>query len=212
MGEPVRRGVAAALLTAPVLAVAHHAEGYLTPQTFASGLLSGLAHPAIEVGQVAFLIALGVYCARWPAGGRTILWFAVGSALGVLLAAAGALLPAERLLPLALLGIAGALAFRGDGAPAGIGAPIAIGLTSLAGLVHGQAAIEPMAVASLVPFGAYAVAMLCAQILIVLLARAVIARLLPANARTRRRSWRAAAAASGVAAVAVALQPGLSFT
>ena len=102
-------------------------------------------------------------------------------------------------------------AYRSEAAPAALGWRVAAVVTALAGLVHGQAAIEPVVRAPSGAFVAYAAAMLCTQVLVVLLARRAIAQLLPADARIRRRAWGAASAASAVAAVAVALEPGLSL-
>jgi hypothetical protein len=205
-----RRAVGAALLVAPLAAAAHHAEGYATPQTIGAAVLAGFAHPAIELGQVAFLIALGALCARWPTrGSAAMARFVAGSAFGVLLAACGVLAEAEPLLPLALLGIAAALAWHGDrfvrGAASGAAA-----LTVLAGLVHGQAAIEPVVGAPVVAFLAYAAAMLVAQVAIVLLARAVASSVVLADEAAGRRAWNLGAAACVLAAVAVAMRPGLS--
>jgi hypothetical protein len=211
MHTAIRRAALAALLLAPLGAVAHHAEGYATPQTIGSGLLSGFAHPGIELGQVAFLVALGACCARWPAAGPVIARFVAGSAIGVLLAALGLLGPAEPLLPLALLGVAVALAWRGGPAGSTAMARVAGGATVLAGLVHGQAAIEPAVGAPVAAFLAYAGAMLVAQLVIVMVARGVIANVLPAGSALQRSALGVGAAACVVAAVAVALQPGLSL-
>jgi urease accessory protein len=209
MSRILRGAVATALLAAPLIAVAHHAEGYATPGTPIAGMLSGLAHPAIEIGQLAFLLALGVLCAGAPSGVRPVARFVAGSALGVAAAAAGWSVPAEPLLPLLLLGIAALLAWRGAGAASA--SPAAVGALLVAGFVHGQAAIEPMGAAAMGPFAAYAAAMLATQCAIVLATRAAIVRLVPADGHARRWGTGVTAAAAGLAAIAVALQPGLSL-
>jgi hypothetical protein len=211
MHNAIRRVALAALLLAPLGAVAHHAEGDATPETIGSGLLSGFAHPAIELGQVAFLVALGACCARWPATGAVIARFVAGSAIGVLLAALGVLGPAEPLLPLALLGVAVALAWRGGRAGSTTLARAVGGATVLAGMVHGQVAIEPAVGAPSAAFLAYAGAMLVAQVVIVVVARGAIATVMPAGSVLHRRTLGVGAAACVVAAVAVALQPGLAL-
>ena len=211
MNTALRRAALAALLLAPIGAAAHHAEGYATPQTIGSALMSGLAHPAIELGQVAFLVALGACCARGSAAGPVIARFLAGSAIGVLLAALGLLAPAEPLLALALLGVAVALAWWGEPGGSATMTRVAAGATMFAGLVHGQAAIEPAVGAPSGAFLAYAGALLLAQVLIVLAARGVAANMLPAGSALARTAQGAAAAACVVVAVVVAMQPGLSL-
>ncbi len=205
----LRGAVVAALLAASTAVLAHHAEGYAVPATPLAGALSGIAHPAIEIGQLVFLIALGVLCSERGGALRAVPAFVAGSALGVALAAVGVLAPVEPLLPLLLLGIAAVLAVRRDGTR--MDSAGALGALLLAGAVHGQAAIEPMAGAAIGPFAAYAIGMLATQCAIVAVAGAATRAFTARAARAGRLGRGAAAAAAGLAAIAVAVQPGLSL-
>ncbi|MFM1987344.1 MAG: hypothetical protein RJA99_301 [Pseudomonadota bacterium] len=201
----------AALALLPLAAAAHHAEGYATPVTPLAGLLSGLAHPAIELGQFAFLVALGVLAARAPRGHGTIGRFVAGSAIGAGLAALGVTGPAEPLLPLLLLAIAALLARAGDGRAARTVTWPGAAALLVAGLVHGQAAIEPIAGAAGGAFATYVAGMLATQCAIVVVARAVAARGATASAFAGRTGRGVSATAAALAALAVALHPGLSL-
>lgn len=200
-----------ALFVAPLAALAHHPGGFLTPQTAASGFLSGLAHPAVEVGQLAFLIALGLCCVRWLQARAIIGRFAAGSAIGVLFAAFGLVAPAEPLLPVLLLGAAVALAQPWRGTSTDRRTVLAISVTVLAGVVHGQAAIEPVVGAPVSAFFAYGVALLIAQASILLLAKTLASILVAQAPRARMIFWRGAAAATAASAAAITLVPGLSL-
>lgn len=71
------------LLTKPLLAFAHHPLEGRAPRTLLEGLLSGLAHPVIELEHFVFLLAVGVACVRaprWGFAGPAL--FALGSLIG----------------------------------------------------------------------------------------------------------------------------------
>ena len=96
-------------LTSP--ATAHHALGGSAPISFMEGLLSGLAHPVINIDHLAFVIAIGVLTAVGQASKFLPVWFVAGSILGTVLAVQGILIPYAGWLALvALVGIGVALA------------------------------------------------------------------------------------------------------
>jgi urease accessory protein len=60
--------VAAALLAAPALALAHHPMGGTVPATVLEGLLSGLGHPLIGIDHFLFIAGAGVLAANFKRG------------------------------------------------------------------------------------------------------------------------------------------------
>lgn len=78
-------GFLCAYLALPTQAFAHHALGGQLPIGFSEGLLSGLAHPIIEVGHLAFILAIGVLTAVSQRGFSLPVWFVGGTLLGCLL-------------------------------------------------------------------------------------------------------------------------------
>lgn len=109
-------GLPLALLLLTSEALAHHALGGATPISFGEGLLSGLAHPVIEVDHLAFVLAVGVLTAVSQGGLGLPVWFVGGTVAGCLLSAGGlAVQPAEWMVPASALLIGGYLASgRGD--------------------------------------------------------------------------------------------------
>jgi len=100
-------------LTAP--AYAHHALGGSLPIGFAEGLLSGLAHPVIEVDHLAFVLAVGILTAVSQGGFRLPVWFVGGTVFGCLLNASSMQLqPAFWMVPVSALLIGGYLATGRD--------------------------------------------------------------------------------------------------
>lgn len=76
---------AAALIVLLALpASAHHVMGGAAPTNLFEGLLSGLAHPVIEIDHLAFVIALGLAAAFTTDGLRLVALFIAGSLVGVL--------------------------------------------------------------------------------------------------------------------------------
>jgi urease accessory protein len=97
-------------LTSPALA--HHALGGSAPVSFVEGLLSGLAHPVINIDHLAFVVAVGVLTAVGQASKFLPVWFVGGSILGTVLAVQGIVIPyAGWLALLMLIGIGTGLAF-----------------------------------------------------------------------------------------------------
>lgn len=50
----------ATALFAPASAIAHHPNGYMLPDSFYEGLLSGFGHPVIGLDHLSFIIAMGI--------------------------------------------------------------------------------------------------------------------------------------------------------
>lgn len=74
----------ALVLASAAPASAHHVMGGMSPSTLFEGLLSGLAHPVIEMDHLAFVIALGLAAAFTSDGLRLVALFVAGSLLGVI--------------------------------------------------------------------------------------------------------------------------------
>lgn len=92
-------------------ALAHHALGGSIPIGFGEGLLSGLAHPIIEVDHLAFVLAVGVLTAVSQGGLALPVWFVGGTVLGCLLSSSSLnVQPAGWMVPLSALLIGGYLA------------------------------------------------------------------------------------------------------
>ncbi|MBK8082428.1 MAG: HupE/UreJ family protein [Devosia sp.] len=104
-------GLPLALLLLTTEALAHHALGGSIPIGFGEGLLSGLAHPVIEVDHLAFVLAVGVLTAVSQGGLSLPVWFVGGTIAGCLLNAGSLQLqPAGWMVPLSALLIGGYLA------------------------------------------------------------------------------------------------------
>ena len=75
----LNRGFAATalVLASAAPASAHHVMGGMSPSTLFEGLLSGLAHPVIEMDHLAFVIALGLAAAFTSDGLRLVGLFVV---------------------------------------------------------------------------------------------------------------------------------------
>jgi urease accessory protein len=149
---PARTALAAlSFLTATAGAHAHHAMGNLTPQTFAQGLLSGLAHPVIGLDHFAFVAAMGVLAAPLPRGALMPLTFLVAGAIGAALHVAGVDLPlAEAAVAFSVLAL-GALILARRPVPT----PALAALFATAGLFHGHALAESIIGAEPAPLAAY---------------------------------------------------------
>ena len=174
-----------AALSAPCVH-AHHVAGLVTPKTFGAGLLSGLGHPVIGLGSLAFLLAIGLWCAqtrqpeRRPTGltSATLALPALlaGTAAGGLLEAAGLVLPVDDLL-VAISVIAGGMLLwvsRRSASPLeplsplsplspGSILPIAVAI-GMAAVAHGMVAAEGSAGATGGPLLAYWIGILLMQI------------------------------------------------
>ena len=188
---------AVALLASASSALAHHPMGG-APQTFAHGLLSGLAHPVIGLDHLAFVLAAGVLAAPLKRGPLMPLAFLAAGALGSALHLGGLALPgAEVGVALSVVAL-GALVLAGRSmGTAGVGA-----LFAAAGLFHGHALAESVVGAEPAPLGAYLLGLVAVQYTLTLAALYGTRRLAGRSALARP-----VLATAGLATVAI----GLSF-
>lgn len=142
-------GLTAFLAAAP--AFAHHAMDGAIPNSFATGLISGLAHPVLGLDHFAFILAAGLLAAPRARGLVLPLAFVIASAVGSLLHLGDVDLPAGEIMvagSVLLLGLLLVLQRRiGDGPFAAI--------LALAGLFHGYAFAESIFGAEQSPLAAY---------------------------------------------------------
>lgn len=161
---PVVRTVLAALAGAAATAAqAHHAMDGATPVTVAQGMLSGLAHPVIEIDHLLFLLGAAVWVAASGLRHRVALaalaLLAACGAAGTLLHASGVTLPAAE-VGVALTLLLTALALLRARAPAAAVLLMAL----LGGLLHGYAYGESIVGAEPRPLGAYLAGLALVQV------------------------------------------------
>lgn len=136
MRSTVRHLVPWALLTLLLLtgpAFAHHALGGRMPSGFTEGLVSGLAHPIINIDHFAFVIAVGVLTAVAQGGYWPPVWFVGGTIAGCVLSAVGlGSAPALWLVPVSAILLGGFMASGRDEA-----GPWMKPTFLIAGLLHG---------------------------------------------------------------------------
>lgn len=99
--------ISAAAWLLPMAAYAHHGMGGRTPTAFDEGLLSGLAHPIINVHHFAFIIALGIFTAAAQLPRLKPIWFVLGTVAGCYLFTALGPLPHSGALIAASLAVVG---------------------------------------------------------------------------------------------------------
>lgn len=144
--------LAPALLAVSVSpAFAHHPMGGATPQTVATGLLSGLGHPIIGIDHLAFVIAVGLAAAFTSRRFLTPLAFVAATIAGCLVQVAGTALPIAETVIAASIVALGTLVLSGRAR----GSFILIGLFAVAGLFHGWAYGESIVGAEPAPLLAY---------------------------------------------------------
>lgn len=147
------------LATAPKAALAHHAMGSRTFGTLVEALLSGLAHPVIELPHLAAILLAGALAVRV---GRPawIGYFVAGSFIGTAaLTLDLPLSPSEALVQATPLLLAGFFVLR---APKG---RVSDALALLAvGVVHGMAFAEAIVGAEPTPIVAYLVGLAVAEL------------------------------------------------
>ncbi len=125
--------VSASLWCTAVLA--HHPTGSQVPQTTIDGLLSGLGHPIIDVGHLAFVVAFGLFGLRVGAAPKAIATFLLMTLAGLLLHAGGVEVPAgEAFSALSALMIGLMLLSPAARMPA----TLVMLVSTAAGLVHGS--------------------------------------------------------------------------
>jgi urease accessory protein len=198
----VRLALALLILAATAAgAEAHHVMGGTTPQTFAQGLLSGLAHPVIGLDHLAFTVAAGLLAARLapPLAQAALmpLAFLAAGAVGASLHLAGVDLPGTEIaVALSVLALAG-LILSGRK----LSALTLAALFAAAGLFHGQALAESIVGAEPAPLAAYFVGLVAVQYAIALAAM-LAARWIAAE---RPALSRPAATAAGITIAAVGI-------
>lgn len=132
-------------------ALAHHLMGGAVPQTFAQGLLSGLAHPVIGPDHLAFMLAMGVAAPFVPGGVLVGACFVLASMIGVVVHTMSIGVPlAELLVALTVVAAGATFAFGVATRPA-----VWIALAAVAGLAHGYAFGESVVGAERGVLGAY---------------------------------------------------------
>lgn len=185
---------AIALLLSSAAAYAHHAMGGTTPQTFAHGLLSGLAHPVIGLDHLAFVLAAGILAAPLERGPLMPLLFLAGGALGSALHLGGLALPgAEIAISLSVVAL-GALMLARRSPPA-----VLVALFAGAGLFHGHALTEAIVGAEATPLVAYFAGLVAVQYALSIAALYAARWVVAARPAAARR----ALAAAGIVTVAV---------
>ncbi|MFO1330289.1 MAG: HupE/UreJ family protein [Rubrivivax sp.] len=175
---------------AATAAQAHHAMGGATPATAAQGMLSGLAHPVIEVDHLLFLLGTAVWVAASGVRHRLALaalaLFAACGAAGTLLHARGVTLPAAEAgvaLTLLLMALALWRARAGDAA--------VLLAAVLGGLLHGYAYGESIVGAEPRPLDAYLIGLALVQVTLMwAVHEAWLALARRADAARRLRRWR----------------------
>jgi len=182
--------VAAAIAALPLPASAHHFMDAGLPQTFAQGLLSGLAHPVIGLDHAAFIVGTGFFLALAERGMWGILALIFGSLLGAALHLAGVGLPGgEAGVALSVILIGGLMMARRR-----IEIVWLSGGLALAGVLHGHAYAETIFGAEAAPLAAYLIGFSLTQLGI-----AAVALLIHRQLIARREAW-ARPASSGLGA------------
>ncbi len=132
-------------------AFAHHMTGGKLPDTFATGLLSGLGHPIIGLDHFAFIAGVGIVSAFLPRGLIGIIAFVLATIAGCALHLMSVTIPAPEFLVAASVLVVGAAIMTGR--PLSI--PVAMVIFALAGLFHGYAYGESIFGAEQTPLAAY---------------------------------------------------------
>jgi urease accessory protein len=123
--------VALQLVAGP--AWAHHAMGGQIPTGFPMGLMSGLAHPVINLDHLAFIVAIGILTAVTQSSILLPVWFVAGTVGGCALLINGLQLPyVQWLVPASVLVLGGFMVI-GRQRRSRLAPPLFL----LAGLLHG---------------------------------------------------------------------------
>lgn len=141
----------AAAAVFPAAGWSHHFMENALPQSFAQGLLSGLAHPAIGLDHFSFVVAAGFFLALAERGLWGIAALILGSLAGAALHLAGIEVPWNEGLIAASVVLIGALVL----ARRRLALAWLAGGLALAGLLHGHAYAESIFGAESLPLGAY---------------------------------------------------------
>lgn len=150
-------GLLAFLAAAP--AFAHHAMDGQVPNTLATGLLSGLAHPVIGLDHLAFILAAGLLAAPRARALLLPLAFVLASAIGTMLHVNGADLPAGEIGVAVSVLLLGVLLVT----PRRIEDGLFAAILALSGLFHGYAFGESIVGAEATPLVSYLIGLAAIQ-------------------------------------------------
>lgn len=150
-------GLLAFFAAAP--AFAHHAMGGQVPNTLATGLISGLAHPVIGLDHLAFILAAGLLAAPRSRSLILPLAFVIASALGTVLHVSGADLPAGEIGVAVSVLLLGLLLL----VPRRINDGLFAAILALSGLFHGYAFGESIVGAEATPLVSYFIGLAAIQ-------------------------------------------------
>ena len=182
----------------PALAWAHHFMEDQLPQTFAQGLLSGLAHPVIGVDHLAFIVATGFVLALVKHGVFGIIAFMLGSLLGTALHLTGfSFAGNEPLVALSVILMGGVVLSERRI----VLAWLAVALV-FAGALHGYAYAESIFGAEPMPLSGYLIGLSLVQLAIGVGALVLHRRLMAIHPHRARPISRALGVVIGLAGVA----------
>jgi urease accessory protein len=149
---------------------AHHVADGRTPADAIEGLLSGLAHPVIEMDHMAFVLALGVVAGFTQSRMRVPFVFIAGTLVGVGGFLSRLTLPfSESLVALSLVAVGAAFIFRRLPQPR-----LWLTFAAGAGLVHGYAYGESIAEAEGLVIAAYLCGLAITQTLLALVSKTFV--------------------------------------
>jgi len=152
--------VVTTVMLLPGVVWAHHFMEDQLPQTFAQGLLSGLAHPVIGIDHLAFIIATGFLLALVKHGVWGVIAFTSGSLLGATLHLTGfGLAGGEVMVALSVILIGGVILSGHRVALAWLA-----GGLILAGIFHGYAYAESIFGAEPAPLSGYLIGFCSVQL------------------------------------------------
>lgn len=153
----------------------------MTPATWMAGLMSGLAHPVIDIDHAAMVIGVGLAAAL--SGSLVLLpaLFVGGSLLGCVLHLAGIGLPVAEVLIASSVLIVGLLVSLSGRLPIVMWGALAV----VAGAFHGHAYGEGIFGAEQTPLVAYLIGFAAIQFVIASLAAVIAARLIAFSASER---------------------------
>jgi urease accessory protein len=134
-------------------AFAHHLMGGKLPDTFATGLLSGLGHPVIGLDHFAFIAGVGIASAFLTRGFIAVVAFIVATVAGCTLHLMSVSIPAVEIIVAASVLMIGVAIMSGRL----LSADAATVLFAVAGLFHGYAYGESIFGAEQTPLAAYLV-------------------------------------------------------
>jgi urease accessory protein len=190
--------VVTTVMLLPGVVWAHHFMEDQLPQTFAQGLLSGLAHPVIGIDHLAFIIATGFLLALVKHGVWGVIAFTSGSLLGATLHLTGfGLAGGEVMVALSVILIGGVILSGHRVALAWLA-----GGLILAGIFHGYAYAESIFGAEPAPLSGYLIGFCSVQLGIGVGALLLHRRLIAISANSARPISSALGAVVGVIGLA----------